>query len=213
MSEIETALLDDFVAGSDITDDLFGGIPTSSFQNFSATTEAGEPDLANVGSTVWFNAEAEENGTIIIDTFGSDFDTQLHVYEILPGGGLTGLDLIDGNDDSSGGTQSEVTIEVTEGTRYAIRVGGFRTGDALGSGSEGNIILNGEFTPSILLGDANGDGVVNNIDISSFALALFNRPAYEMMFPTLDPDEVLDMNGDEIFNNLDIAGFASALGF
>ena len=213
LSEIAPAVLDDFNAGTDITSSLFDGVPIDSTQNINATTEAGERDLVNVGSTIWFNAEAEENGTLTIDTFGSDFDTQLHVYEISSGGSLAGLDLILDNDNSSGGSQSQVTIDVAEGTRYAIRVGGFRSSDSLGNGSEGNVVLNGEFTPSTLLGDADGNGEVNNFDISPFALALFNRPAYELMFPTLNPDEDLDMNGDGAFNNLDIAGFATALGF
>ena len=63
------------------------------------------------------------------------------------------------------------------------------------------------------LGDANGDGVVNNLDIAAFALALFNRPMYLTIYPDSDPDIVLDMNDDGSFNNLDIAGFAAALGF
>ena len=213
LSEIVPALLDDFDVGADVTNNLFDGVPISFAQNINSTTEAGERDLRNAGSTVWFNAEAEENGTITIDTFGSDFDTQLHVYEIGSGGGLNGLDLIEGNDDSLGGTQSQVTIDVAEGTRYAIRVGGFRSDDTLGSGSEGNIVLNGDFTSATLLGDADGNGEVNNQDIGSFALALFNRPAYETMFPAINPDEVLDMNGDGVFNNRDVAGFAVALGF
>ena len=65
----------------------------------------------------------------------------------------------------------------------------------------------------LLLGDANGNGEVNNRDITPFALALFNRSAYQLMYPTIDPDEVLDMNGDGVFNNRDIAGFAADLGF
>ena len=64
-----------------------------------------------------------------------------------------------------------------------------------------------------LLGDANGNTFVDNQDIFPFALALFNRPMYESMFPGVEPNLVLDMNGDGSFNNQDIAGFATALGF
>ena len=67
--------------------------------------------------------------------------------------------------------------------------------------------------PAVLLGDANGDGVVSNLDITGFSLALFNRPMYELMYPDSDPDVVLDMNNDGFFSNLDIGGFAAALGF
>lgn len=62
-----------------------------------------------------------------------------------------------------------------------------------------------------VLGDANGDGVLNNLDLSSFVLALFNRPMYNMVYPTIDADVTLDMNGDGALNNLDISGFVTAL--
>ena len=68
-------------------------------------------------------------------------------------------------------------------------------------------------TAPVLLGDANGNGVVNNLDIGPFATALFNPSMYQIIYPNLDPDVVLDMNGSGEFNNLDIAGFARALGF
>ena len=61
------------------------------------------------------------------------------------------------------------------------------------------------------LGDANGDGTFNNQDIASFVLALTSLPAYQAMFPDVDPDVVLDMNDDGVFNNLDIADFVAAL--
>ncbi len=65
--------------------------------------------------------------------------------------------------------------------------------------------------PAIVLGDANGDGVLTNADIATFVLALTNSVVYQAMFPDVDPDVVLDMNGDGGFDNLDIAGFVAAL--
>jgi hypothetical protein len=64
---------------------------------------------------------------------------------------------------------------------------------------------------ALALGDANGDGEFNNLDIASFVLALTNPVAYQAMFPDVDTDCVLDMNGDGIFSNLDIASFVAAL--
>ena len=64
-----------------------------------------------------------------------------------------------------------------------------------------------------LLGDANRDGSVNNQDIMAFAMALFNRGMYEVMYPDYSPDVVLDMNGSGGFNNQDILPFAAVLGF
>ena len=66
---------------------------------------------------------------------------------------------------------------------------------------------------TVILGDANGDGAVDNFDIIAFGLALFDPTMYASMYPGVDPDVVLDMNGDGSFNNLDTSGFGEALGF
>ena len=118
-------------------------------RTFGFTTEAGEQNLANVGSTAWWSLSSSSSGTMVIDTFGSDFDTQLHVYEFVPGGGFAGLVLVANNDDTSG-LQSQVTFEMTAGTRYDIRVGGFRSPSLTSVGSQGNTVLNGTFTELLL---------------------------------------------------------------
>ena len=61
------------------------------------------------------------------------------------------------------------------------------------------------------LGDANGDGSFNNLDIAPFVMALTNPKIYGAMYPNVDPDVKLDMNGDGVFDNLDISGFVAAL--
>ena len=78
------------------------------------------------------------------------------------------------------------------------------------TGGDGNdVVLT---TPSsIVLGDANDDGVFSNLDIAAFVLALTNPIAYQAMHSEVDPDVVLDMNGDGGFDNLDIASFVLAL--
>ncbi len=78
------------------------------------------------------------------------------------------------------------------------------------TGGDGNdVVLT---TPgSIVLGDANDDGVFSNLDIAAFVLALTNPIAYQAMHSEVDPDVVLDMNGDGGFDNLDIAAFVAAL--
>ena len=48
--------------------------------NVCASVEADEQQVINTGSTVWWFFFAPGNGMVTIDTFGSDFDTQLHVY-------------------------------------------------------------------------------------------------------------------------------------
>ena len=161
-------------SGTSNNDDRTNGISIAGLSfsvtgaNFNATTENQEPNLENVGSSVWWSVDADANGSVTIDTFGSDFDTELHVYEFASGGGFNSLNLVEENDDMNG-SQSQVTFDVTEGTRYEIRVGGFRSSNSIGAGSEGNIVLNGAFTdPPILLGDVNLDGMVNFFDIPMF---------------------------------------------
>ncbi len=78
------------------------------------------------------------------------------------------------------------------------------------AGGDGNdIVLTTPNSP--VLGDANGDGGLTNLDIASFVMALTNPIAYQAMYPEVDPDMLLDMNGDGSFDNLDIAGFVAAL--
>lgn len=145
------------LTGSQNNDDFIDAIRISglnftvSGSNTNATTQSAEEDLRITGSTVWCYVDANANGTLTIDSFGSDFDTQLHVYESVPGSSLAGLELVANNDDTRDPTtgslrQSRVTFDVTAGNRYQIRTGGFRSSTFIGPGSEGNIRLNGSFT-------------------------------------------------------------------
>ena len=87
----------------------------------------------------------------------------------------------------------------------------FVVNDEDGSIISGSTGLRAVLTSVLVLGDANGDGVFNNLDIASFVLALTDQKAYQAMFPDVDTDVVLDMNCDGVFDNLDIAGFVAAL--
>ena len=175
INEIEIANLDFSVTGS----------------NFNATTESEEQNLASVGSSVWWRLDPELNGTVTIDTFGSDFDTQLFVYELVPGGGLAGLNLVANNDDTNGVRQSQVTLDMNAGTSYEIRVGGYRSSDSISAGSEGNIVLNGTLIElsEPVLGDFNADGDVDGDDVD-FYIGNLNQPA------TGDLAQ-LDLNADD----------------
>ena len=175
-------------------DDRHNGVPITNpdfsvtGSNLNATTEAGEQDLVEVGSTVWWLVDADEDGTCTLDTFGSDFDTQLHVYELVASGGFVGLDLVVGNDDTGDLRQSEVTFDTTAGTRYEIRVGGFRGSESIGDGSEGNIVLNGVFAGDALPGDFDFDGDVDDDDVDLY-IGNIDQPASGSI-------EQLDLDGD-----------------
>ena len=57
-----------------------------------------------------------------MDTHGSSFDTTLSIYQ---GQSIEDLLIVGQNDDYAGTSTSEVEVEVSEGTTYAIAVDGF----------------------------------------------------------------------------------------
>ena len=98
-----------------------------------ATREDDEPDWFR--ATVWYQWRAPANGTLTVDTFGSNFDTMLVVFT---GTRVDMLQPVWGNNDAPGTKQSLVSPKVTEGTVYSIRVTGY-------GGVTGNIVLNWRF--------------------------------------------------------------------
>lgn len=117
------------------------GLGTTPFNNTTATTDGivHNPTCLFSGSDqifrdIWYNHPSQANGTLVIDTCGSAFDTKIAVYD-----GFGCLDyvtrLIACNDDDNtcgGGSnlQSKVTIPVTAGGFYTIRVGGWNASSA-----------------------------------------------------------------------------------
>ena len=169
--------------------------------NVDATLETGEQQLTQTDATVWWFFDAPDDGTVTIDTFGSDFDTQIHIYDGFNSGAQTVADL---NPIVNGNGGSEVTFAVTSGTCYEIRVGGFDP-DGGGTGdpaAQGNITLNGSFEPDAgLLGDVNCDGAVNLLDVGPFVELIS-----ESLF-----DAKADINEDGVVNLLDVGPFVALL--
>jgi hypothetical protein len=105
------------------------------------TTEAtlADDDPTCVGfdsHTVWYDLVLPEDTDVILDTFGSDYDTTLSVFT----GDRGALQFVDCNDDS-GSLQSRVKFSVTAGVTYHVMVGSFF--DTPG----GNLVLNGQVPP------------------------------------------------------------------
>ncbi len=119
--------------------------------NTNAVTEPGETEHAGNGGpyhSVWWNwseptsrtaIENAEGDILIVDTFGSDFDTVLAVYT---GADVSNLTQIAANDDAGTGIQtSEVTFQFDPGVTYHIVVDGKTVSDT------GNVTLNYAVVP------------------------------------------------------------------
>ena len=146
---------------------LTGAIGEATGTNIGATIDNGEYSYAGLdedddgGGEVWWKWTAPASGTVVFDTFGSDYDTSISVYT---GGTLESLDRVAYNDDyryydydddyydddyyyddyyyddddyyddyMSRVVTSRVEFEAEDGTTYYIAVGGYGVG---------NIVLN-----------------------------------------------------------------------
>ena len=131
--------------------------------NVGATREAGEPDHVESGGTssLWWSWVAPGNGTGMLDTSGSTFDTVLAVYT---GASLGNLVLVAENDDSEGtdDTTSAVLFRAIGGTEYQIAVDGFE--DEWGNVTLAWLFIPDEENPRFIRGDCDGDGAVNITD-------------------------------------------------
>ena len=106
-----------------------------------ATAQSGEPALAGLPATrsVWFTYTAPANGRLVVDTIGSDFNSVLGVYSGTVGV-FSSLKLLAANDDiATGNLQSSVSLPVTSGTTYIIKVDGRKS-------STGSYTLRGTFS-------------------------------------------------------------------
>ena len=102
--------------------------------NVNATDQTDEP--AALGSrSVWWEWRAPSDGTATIDTVGSSFDTTLGVYERSYHYAAFTKRLAENDDAVDLLTRSRVTLDVTEGEHYMLRVAGY-------GGATGDIVLN-----------------------------------------------------------------------
>lgn len=137
---------DDLATSTFVFNDSF---PTTNFgSNIGATVEPGEQNLGNLGSTVWWTVVAPHAGTFTIDTFGSGFDTVLHVYEPTTGN-IEDMILVAENDDF-GSSASQVSFDApSAGTSYEIRVSGYDFKDGNGP-EQGEVTLNVDFEGNVI---------------------------------------------------------------
>ena len=155
--------------------------------NVDATAESGEVINFYGGKSVWWTWTAPSDGTVVIDTFGSDFDTTLALYLGSTVGTLTRLTR---NDDAVG-TQSKVVLDVRQGTAYRIAVDGYDK-------ATGSIMLNLEHNAAAqpqeglvvtaIEPDHDGVSVVFDqpLDLSRLGLHGRNMPVEEVDVVVLD---------------------------
>jgi hypothetical protein len=127
---------------------------------YTGTTAGATTDLTDACATdskdVWFSFTPDITGIYTISLCGSNFDTTLSVFTDCSGAGLLAC-----NDDSCG-TRSQVTLNLTQGVTYLIRVAGYAggygnyslivTGDTGSVVCSGNLVLDGGFeagSPSV----------------------------------------------------------------
>jgi hypothetical protein len=115
----------------------------------SQATGAASCGSSNTTPAVWFSYTASCTGTLFLDTCGSAFDTVLSAYT----GACSGLTQVACDDDSgtqgpcAGTLQSFLTVPVTAGAAYKVRLSGF-------NGSRGRYTLHAYYQSNNTCGNA-----------------------------------------------------------
>ena len=205
-------------------DDLEDAFEITSLQsvtgsNTNATTEPFENDVkgqlvddAAARRSVWWTGTATVNGFLDVNTFGSSFDTVLHVYRV-DGNGVENLTLLDFNDDS-GGLQSEVRVPVVAGDEMAIRVSGFVRESFISSkntDATGSIVLNADgIGPRVAIAGGNltlrGTNEDNEILVTEAAgMTFVEIDGINTMYPGTYNVAVLGFDGNDNISS-DVSG-------
>jgi len=152
--------------------------------NINSSIESGEPDHGDVsgGKSVWWRFTPTENISVVIDTFGSNFDTTLGVYT---GTTVDNLTRIVQNDDTSG-SQSLVAFAAQAGTTYYIAVDGYNA-------ASGSIVLSlAQHAPPV------NDVFINAETISSVPSSIAASSLYATI-ETGEPDHAGSSGGKSLW--------------
>ncbi|NCV75648.1 hypothetical protein EBW23_06920, partial [bacterium] len=130
-----SALTNDPFAGAEVFSGTTGAVSSSTL---TASRETGEPSHGGYGASasIWYKWVATQDGTLVVDTRLSVFDTLLGAYT---GTQVNALTTLAANDDSGGGTWSSVTVTVVAGTSYFFAIDGY-------GNRKGSTTLNWQFT-------------------------------------------------------------------
>jgi hypothetical protein len=157
--------------------------------NEGASKEVGEPDHADNsgGQSVWWKWIAPENGSVIIETTGSNFDTLLAIYT---GSSLATLVPVASNDDNGPVLTSRVGFNVTQGAIYDIAVDGY-------NGASGNIVLTVTFRDAPLVRPVN-DNFASRIPLWGVYIATTGANYFASKEPG-EPNHAEDLGGASVW--------------
>ena len=126
--KVETSVANDQCNGALV----ISGMVFTNAQYTTNATSLGDPVpdcIPGFGNGVWYQFTPVFNGQVVVDTFGSDFDTGLALYT----GTCGALTEVACNDDT-GGLTSQISTSVSAGTTYYILAGGY-------SGYTGHLLI------------------------------------------------------------------------
>jgi hypothetical protein len=152
---------------------------TQIFNTLGSTKDPGEPNHCGIsgGASEWYAWQSPTNGTAVINTDGSNFDTVLAVY-IGPGDSYTTLtNVACDNDSGANGKTSRVTFTARAGTIYYIAVDGV-------GGASGTVKLNFIVgtPPAITAQPASRTAALGGAATLNVGAIGFPSPRYQWMF-------------------------------
>lgn len=152
-----------------------------------ATNESKEkvpPCSEKAALSVWYRYTPKETQPVVLDTFGSDFDTVLAVWRRDDKTKL--LTNVACNDDNSNRQQSQVVVQLEKGVTYSISVTGY-------NGATGNLVFN-----AAIVADLNNDDFAHAITIDTVPFS----HTQTTVGATAEPDEIMshcDLSNDGVW--------------
>ena len=142
------------------------------------------PGLCLTSPNLWYCYTASCTGNVTVSLAGSGYDTMLAVYDGCKCDPTSG-DLIECNDDSGAGFQSEITFAAVGGKKYLIEIGGYS--DETGRGIL-NISCDGEPAPPASKDDcvnAEAIGDVKDLPFDTTKDTTFDGPGLCLTSPNI----------------------------
>ena len=97
------------------------GVSQTQDTSRATSSETDAQECVPTSHTVFYSYTATEDGRLLAQTFGSDYDTTIHVLVAADGS----FQVIACNDDTPGSVESAVVFEAVAGTTYFFQVGSF----------------------------------------------------------------------------------------